>query len=48
VRDTDGLELIHDNGWSWLEYNGEEIVGSAKERFTKSSEIDVLLEMAGL
>ena len=48
VRDTDGLELIHDNGWSWLEYNGEEIVGSEKERFTKSSEIDVLLEMAGL
>ena len=48
VRDTEGLELICDNGWSWLEYKGEEVPSSAKERFTRQSELDVLLKMAGL
>ena len=48
VRGTDGLRLVSDNGYSWLEYNGEEVEGSAKERFTSQSEMDVLLQMAGL
>lgn len=48
VRGTEDLELICDNGWSWLEYKGEEVPNSAKERFTKQSELDVLLTMAGL
>jgi len=48
VRETDGLALVCDDGWSWLEYNGEEVPNSSKERFTKQSELDVLLSMAGL
>ena len=48
VRDTDNLEIVCDNGWSWLKYKGEEVPNSSKERFTKQSELDVLLEMAGL
>lgn len=48
IRDTDDLKLVCDNSWSWLEYKGEEVPNSAKERFTSQSEIDVLLEMAGL
>ena len=48
VRDTDGLTLNFDNGWSWLEYKGEEVPNSGKERFVKQSEIDVLIKMARL
>lgn len=48
IRETDGLKLIQDNGWYWVEYNGEEIDGTGRERFTKSSEMDDLLKLAGL
>lgn len=48
IRDTEGLEMVQDNGWYWLEYNGEEIEGTAKERFTSSSEMNDLLRLAGL
>lgn len=46
IRDTRGLELVQDNGWYWLEYNGEEIEGTGKERFTSSSEMNDLLRLA--
>jgi hypothetical protein len=46
VRDEHGYELCHDNGWSWVEYKGKEIEGTAKERFTSSRELDTLLNMA--
>jgi len=32
IRDTDGLELCQDNGWYWIEFSGEEIEGTGKER----------------
>lgn len=48
IRDTPGLEMVHDNGFYWLEYNGEEIEGSGKERFTSSREMNDLLRLAGL
>jgi len=48
IRDTEGLTMVNDNGWYWLEYHGEEVEGSAKERFTKSSEINDLMRLAGL
>lgn len=48
IRDTEGLKLVQDNGWYWLEYNGEEIEGTGKERFTSSSEMNDLLWLAGL
>ena len=48
VRDTEGLSLVHDNGWFWLEYNEEIVKGSGQELFTSSSEMNVLLKLAGL
>lgn len=48
VRDTEGLELIIDHNWSWLEYHGKEVEGSQKERFTRTSEMNDLLSLAGL
>ena len=48
IRDTEGLEIVQDNGWYWIEYNGEEVEGTAKERFTSSSEMNDLLRLAGL
>jgi hypothetical protein len=48
IRDTEGLELVQDNGWYWLEYNGVEIEGTGKERFTSSSQMNDLLRLAGL
>jgi len=48
IRDTPGLEMIQDNGWYWLEYNGEQIEVSGKERFTSSGEMNDLLRLAGL
>jgi hypothetical protein len=36
IRDTDGLELIQDNGWYWLEFEGNKIEGTEKERFINS------------
>ena len=48
IRDTDGLELIQDNGWYWLEFEGNKIEGTEKERFTQSSEMNDLLRLAGL
>ncbi len=48
VRDTDGLELLTDNCWSWLEFHGEMVEGSGKERFVCQSEVDDLLRLAGL
>lgn len=48
IRDTDGLKLCTDNGWYWLEYHGEEIPTSGREFFRNSSEMDALIELAGL
>jgi hypothetical protein len=48
IRDTEGLKMVQDNGWFWLEYNGEKIEGTEKERFTSASEIDVLMRLSGL
>ena len=48
IRDTEGLAMVQDNNWYWLEYNGEEVAGTAKERFTSPSEIGDLLRLAGL
>lgn len=48
IKEFDGLELQMDGFWSWLEYKGEEIEGTAKERFVNSSELYVLLQIAGL
>tara|TARA_R110000868_G_scaffold76573_6_gene220187 strand:- start:16126 stop:16503 length:378 start_codon:yes stop_codon:yes gene_type:complete len=48
IRDTEGLMMVNDNGWYWLEYYGEEVEGSAKERFTKQSEINDLMRLAGI
>ena len=48
IRDTEGLTMVQDNGWYWLEYKGEEVEGTAKERFTSSSEMNDLMRLAGL
>lgn len=48
IRDTEDLNLICDNGWSWIEYKGREIPNTSKERFTSQDEINVLLDLAGL
>ncbi len=48
IKKTDGLTMVQDNGWFWLEYKGKQIDNSAKERFTKSSEIDDLMKLAGI
>lgn len=48
IKNTVGLNMLNDNGWYWLEYNGKEVPNSAKNRFTKSSEMDDLLMIAGL
>ena len=48
IRDTDGLTMVQDNGWYWLEYNGEKVEGTVKERFTSSSEMNDLMLLAGL
>lgn len=48
IRTNAYLELLTDNGWSWVEYKGKIIEGTEKERFTSSSDIDILLQMAGL
>jgi len=40
VRDEEGYELCHDNGWTWVEYQEKEIEGTAKERFSTTSEIN--------
>jgi hypothetical protein len=46
IRESQELELGYDNGWTWIEYNGEEVEGTGKERFTSSSDILTLLNMA--
>ena len=46
IRDTEGLKMAQDNGWYWLEYNGEEIEGTGKERFTSQSEMNDLMTLA--
>lgn len=46
IRDEDGYELCHDNGWTWVEYQGKEVEGTAKERFSTTSEINTLLHLA--
>jgi len=48
IRNTDRLTMRQDNGWYYLEYNGEEIEGTGKERFTRSSEMDDLMRLAGI
>lgn len=48
IRDTENLIINQDNNWYWLEYKGEEVKGTAKERFTSSSEINDLIKLAGL
>lgn len=48
IKNTPGLTMLQDNGWFWLEFNGVEVPNSAKERFTKASEMDDLLLIAGL
>ncbi len=48
IRNTEGLKMVHELGWYWLEYNGEEVDGTAGELFTKQSEMDDLLRLAGL
>ena len=48
IRNTDGLTMHQDNGWYYLEYNGKEIEGTGKERFTRSSEMDDLMRLAGI
>lgn len=48
IRDTEGLSMVQDNGWFWLEWNGKAIEGTAKERFTSATEMDDLMMLAGL
>lgn len=48
IRDTEGLVMVQDSGWFWLEYKGEQVELSAKERFTTASEIDDLMRLAGI
>ncbi len=48
IRATEGLELQMDNGWFWLEYQGETLGGTAGEWFTNSSDMYALLRFAGL
>ena len=48
IRNTEGLTMVQDNGWYWLEYYGVEVEGTAKERFTNSSEINDLMRLAGV
>ena len=49
VINTEDLSLILSVGnYSWLEYKGEEIEGTAKERFVSNRELSTLAELAGL
>ncbi len=48
IKETDGLSMVQDNGWFWLEYNGEQIEGTGKERFTSPSEMDDLMRLSGI
>ena len=48
IRNTNGLTMCQDNGWYYLEYNGEKIEGTGKERFTCSSEMYDLMHLAGI
>ena len=48
IKETDGLSMVQDNGWFWLEYKGIEVENSAKERFTNSTEMDDLMRLAGI
>lgn len=48
IRDTEGLTMCQDNGWYWLEYNGEEVEGSAGEKFISSSDMQDLMDLAGI
>ena len=48
IADNPELSMEQDNGWYWLEYNGEKIENSEKERFTNSSEMNDLMVLAGI
>ena len=48
VRNNPKLSMVTDNGWSWIEFDGEKIKGTDRERFCKQSEIDDLIFLAGL
>jgi len=48
IKDTESLIMTQDNGWYWLEYKGEVIEKTEKERFISSSEMDDLMKLAGL
>jgi len=49
IRDTKNLKMIQDTGkWCWLEYKGEIIKGTEKQRFISASEMDDLMKLAGL
>lgn len=48
IKSLPKVELVYDGDWSWVEYMGEEIEGTGKERFSTTKEIRDLLTMAGL
>jgi hypothetical protein len=48
IKATDGLRMCQDNGWYWLEYKGEEVEGSAGEKFISSSDMQDLMNLAGI
>jgi len=46
IKETEGLKMVQDNGWYWVEYKGECLEGTGKERFTSSSEMNDLMRLA--
>lgn len=48
IKNTEGLVMVQDNGWFWLEFEGDIIEGSGSEKFTSSSDMNDLMAVAGI
>ena len=48
IRDTKQLCMAQDNGWFWVEFEGESINETDGELFTSSSEMNDLMMLAGI
>jgi hypothetical protein len=48
IRDTPQLCMVQDNGWYWVEFEGEAMDGTAGELFTGRDEMNDLMMLAGI
>ena len=48
IRDTQQLCMVQDNGWYWVEFEGEAMDGTAGELFTGRDEMNDLMMLAGI